>query len=136
MSVLETSFIPRCGRAVRAVRAVRLSDTPTQTVDEFLLRGIPRRSEVGFLTLFEHHDYVHAGSHYKLPQFPIWVVCSESHYSTFFAAKGDATPLTKQLDGQFDLLYYDGCVPTACVPSVVCSLHTQNASGASCVPRV
>eukprot|EP00750_Incisomonas_marina_P031778 INCI8300.4.p1 GENE.INCI8300.4~~INCI8300.4.p1 ORF type:complete len:955 (-),score=241.98 INCI8300.4:848-3712(-) len=79
-----------------------------QTADEFLLRGIPSRSDVGFLTLYEHHDYVRAGSHYKLPRFPIWVVCSESHYSTFFAAASDAKSLTEQLSGSFDLLYFDG----------------------------
>ena len=48
------------------------------------------------------------GSHYKLPRFPIWVVCSESHYSTFFAAASDAKSLTEQLSGSFDLLYFDG----------------------------
>ena len=50
------------------------------------------------------------GNH-QLPVHPIWVVCSESHYSTFFASKqGGAKPLTKQLSGDFDLLYFDGCV--------------------------
>ncbi len=38
------------------------------------------------------------------------VVCSESHYSTLFAAAASNKPLTKQLEGTFDLLYFDGCV--------------------------
>jgi len=90
--------------------SVRTSWT-VQTADEFLLKGIPSRSDIGFLTLFEHFDYVKVGEHYKLPRFPIWVVCSESHYSVFFAASGDATPLSSQLSDEFDLLYFDGCVP-------------------------
>lgn len=53
--------------------------------DRTVLRGIPDRTDVGFLTLFEHYEYVEVGSHYKEPRFPIWVICSESHYSVLFS---------------------------------------------------
>lgn len=71
--------------------------------DSVVLRGIPSRCAVGFLTLFEHFGYMEVGQHLKTPQHPLWVVCSESHYSVFFRPR---TP-TKG-SGGFDLYYYDG----------------------------
>ncbi len=47
--------------------------------------GIPRRGGVGCLTLYEHYGYVSCGDNFKSPEHPIWVVCSESHYSCFFS---------------------------------------------------
>jgi hypothetical protein len=52
---------------------------------ELRLRGIHHRSEIGFLTLFEHYNCVQVGSNYKEPIWPVWVVCSESHYSVAFS---------------------------------------------------
>jgi hypothetical protein len=45
------------------------------------LGGVPRRGDVGFLTLQEAYGYYEVGEHYKTPRVPIWVVYSESHYS-------------------------------------------------------
>ena len=57
-----------------------------QSKEDFvLLRGIPKRSRIGFLTLFEHYGYVQVGNRLKSPLVPIWVVCSESHYSVLFS---------------------------------------------------
>ena len=53
--------------------------------DATVLRGVNSRSDVGFLTLFEHYGYMAVGEHFKQPAAPVWVVCSESHYSTLFA---------------------------------------------------
>ena len=53
--------------------------------DATVLRGVASRSDIGFLTLFEHYGYMAVGEHYKQPRSPVWVVCSESHYSTLFA---------------------------------------------------
>ena len=58
--------------------------------DTVLLRGIPKRARVGFLTLFEHYGYVEVGKRLKSPIVPIWVVCSESHYSVLFSAADDS----------------------------------------------
>ena len=68
-----------------------------------MLRGITNQSEVGLLSLFEHYDSIKIGEYYKSPKFPIWLVCSESHFTVLFslsfnASKGDI----------FDLYYYDG----------------------------
>jgi len=72
------------------------------------LRGIHSRSDIGFLTLFEHFEYMEVGTHLKSPMFPIWVICSESHYSVLFS---DDKDVVKQEDFAFDLIYYDplGC---------------------------
>lgn len=60
------------------------------------LTGVSAQAQVGFLTLFEHYGYMRVGENLKQPRFPIWVVCSESHYSTLFAlpivATGGCTP--------------------------------------------
>ncbi len=49
------------------------------------MKGVLSRGEVGFLTLFEHFGYIEVGSYCKTPKLPIWVICSESHYSVFFS---------------------------------------------------
>ncbi|KAF5832123.1 hypothetical protein DUNSADRAFT_12134 [Dunaliella salina] len=67
------------------------------------LRGIQRRSRVGFLSLFEWYKYMEVGSRLKNPEMPIWVVCAESHFTVLFAQ--DSRPLQKMLP--FDLIYYD-----------------------------
>ena len=52
---------------------------------DLILKGIHRRSEIGFLTFFEHYGYFEVGSFLKRPHLPIWIVCSESHYSVLFS---------------------------------------------------
>jgi hypothetical protein len=49
-----------------------------------ILKGIPSRCDVGFLSLFEAYDYMVVGSNLKTPFHNIWVICSESHYSVLF----------------------------------------------------
>jgi len=69
------------------------------------------RSSIGFLSLFEHYENISVGSHLKCPHHPIWVICSESHYTVAFSL--DPTLADKHEDGQcrthgvFDLYYYD-----------------------------
>ena len=47
------------------------------------------------------------GAYLKTPCYPIWVVCSESHFSVLFALQREL--LTNQDKGlEFDLYYYDG----------------------------
>jgi len=59
-----------------------------------ILRGIDKQSEIGFLTLFEAYGYFNVGSFLKNPKLPIWIVCSESHYSILFST--DLTLATKK----------------------------------------
>lgn len=74
--------------------------------DAVTLRGIPSRGLVGFLSLHEAYRYTEVGAHLKSPTAPVWVVCSESHYSVLFlpphATAGEESGDT------FDLHYYDG----------------------------
>ena len=69
-----------------------------------VLRGIPHRGPIGMLTLFEHYEHVRVGSHFKNPEFPIWVLCSESHYSVLFSEDKSCarSPLPN-----VNLFYYD-----------------------------
>ncbi|XP_029989038.1 probable ubiquitin carboxyl-terminal hydrolase MINDY-4 isoform X2 [Sphaeramia orbicularis] len=72
-----------------------------------LLKGMKGRCDVGLLSLFEHYNIVKVGTYLKTPCWPIWVVCSESHFSVLFGLQREL--LTNQDKGlEFDLYYYDG----------------------------
>ncbi|XP_059922548.1 probable ubiquitin carboxyl-terminal hydrolase MINDY-4 [Gadus macrocephalus] len=94
-----------CGQA-----ASNVFDGQVQ-LDSTLLKGVTQPCNIGLLSLFEHHNICQVGSHLKTPLFPIWVVCSESHFSTLFGLQRE---LATNQDGrsrgprEFDLYYYDG----------------------------
>ncbi|XP_055328837.1 ubiquitin carboxyl-terminal hydrolase MINDY-3-like isoform X2 [Paramacrobiotus metropolitanus] len=48
------------------------------------LKGIRFRPAVGFLSLLENMRYVEVGFYYKCPQYPIWILGSETHLSILF----------------------------------------------------
>mmetsp|Transcript_14732 Transcript_14732/g.21678 ORF Transcript_14732/g.21678 Transcript_14732/m.21678 type:complete len:555 (-) Transcript_14732:156-1820(-) len=73
--------------------------------DSITLRGIPQRSLIGFFTLFEAYEYVKVGMNFKVPNVPVWVICSESHYSVLFSP--DKGLVKKTSSREFDLFYYD-----------------------------
>ncbi|KAG1664246.1 hypothetical protein FOA52_003499 [Chlamydomonas sp. UWO 241] len=72
-------------------------------LDGTTLRGIDRPCRVGLLTIFEWYKYIEVGSRLKRPQYPVWVVCSESHFTVLFAEDGAAVAGAPP----FDLFYYD-----------------------------
>ncbi|XP_043546781.1 probable ubiquitin carboxyl-terminal hydrolase MINDY-4 isoform X1 [Chiloscyllium plagiosum] len=72
-----------------------------------VLKGISGRSDIGLLSLFEHYSICKVGSFLKTPKFPIWVVCSESHFSVLFCLKKELMSDWK-FERRFDLFYYDG----------------------------
>ncbi len=72
--------------------------------DNFILKGIHRQSEIGFLTLFEAYGYFQVGAFLKNPLVPIWIICSESHYSVIFSPD---ISLVQKKQSVFDLIYYD-----------------------------
>ncbi|XP_061681707.1 probable ubiquitin carboxyl-terminal hydrolase MINDY-4 isoform X2 [Syngnathoides biaculeatus] len=72
-----------------------------------LLKGIKAHCNIGLLSLFEHYNVFKVGDYLKNPLFPIWVVCSESHFSVLFGLQGEL--ITNPDKGlEFDLYYYDG----------------------------
>ncbi|XP_048367322.1 probable ubiquitin carboxyl-terminal hydrolase MINDY-4 isoform X2 [Sphaerodactylus townsendi] len=71
------------------------------------LKGISGRSDIGLLSLFEHYDVCQVGCYLKTPKFPIWLVCSESHFSVLFGTRKDLLGDWKT-ERRFDLYYYDG----------------------------
>uniref|UniRef100_UPI0037E70980 probable ubiquitin carboxyl-terminal hydrolase MINDY-4 isoform X1 n=2 Tax=Semicossyphus pulcher TaxID=241346 RepID=UPI0037E70980 len=95
-----------CGRAVSNVFDNDMElDSGNGNVT--LLKGIKGHCEVGLLSLFEHYNICKVGDYLKTPCYPIWVVCSESHFSVLFGLQREL--LTYQDKGpEFDLYYYDG----------------------------
>ncbi|XP_062517823.1 probable ubiquitin carboxyl-terminal hydrolase MINDY-4 [Corticium candelabrum] len=74
---------------------------------KLILKGIWSQSDVGFLSLFEHYGSCQVGSYLKSPAYPVWVVCSESHFSVLFSTERELLSNWK-LERRFDLFYYDG----------------------------
>jgi hypothetical protein len=72
--------------------------------DNFILKGVEKRGDVGFLTFFEAFGYFTVGEYLKTPRVPIWIVCSESHYSVIFSVDQNNINKTGKV---FDLVYYD-----------------------------
>ena len=72
--------------------------------DGFILKGVHKQAEIGFLTLFEAYGYFEVGSYLKNPVLPIWIVCSESHFSVLFSTD---LSLARQTPQAFDMIYYD-----------------------------
>lgn len=81
-----------------------LGNTASESV---VLHGITHKSEIGLLSLFEHYDCFKVGNFLKSPQYPIWVVCCESHYSCLFSRDTSVTSDTPSVS-KFDIYYYDG----------------------------
>lgn len=69
-----------------------------------ILRGIPQKQTIGFLTLYEAYNYFEVGTHFKTPELPIWMICSESHYSILFSPD---ISMASSSSMTFDMLYYD-----------------------------
>ncbi|XP_073331949.1 probable ubiquitin carboxyl-terminal hydrolase MINDY-4 isoform X2 [Pagrus major] len=95
-----------CGRAVSNVFDNDM-ELDSGNGNMTLLKGIKGHCDVGLLSLFEHYNICKVGAYLKTPCYPIWVVCSESHFSVLFALQREL--LTDQDKGlEFDLYYYDG----------------------------
>jgi len=71
------------------VAASNVHDGDRDMGDNFILKGIPTKSEIGFLTYFEHFGHFKVGELLKIPPVPIWIICSESHYSVMFSTDAD-----------------------------------------------
>ena len=112
MDMKENSLLTEHGYASQEFINIILVGKATSNVfdgdkdmgDNFILKGIHKQSEIGFLTLFEAYGYFQVGAHLKSPKLPIWIVCSESHYSVLFST--DMTNVKKK-QLVFDLVYYD-----------------------------
>lgn len=83
-----------------------LEGTSEDDPKAIVLKGIPSRCDVGFLSLFEAYEYIHVGSHLKNPVFNVWVVCSESHYSVLFADPSATAGIDSMRT--IDMFYFDG----------------------------
>ena len=52
---------------------------------DYTLKGISTRAQVGFLTLLESLNYMTVGTFLKEPEYPVWVLGSENHYTVLFS---------------------------------------------------
>ncbi|PIK40008.1 hypothetical protein BSL78_23155 [Apostichopus japonicus] len=94
------------GRAVSNVFN-DIMELDSGTGPKCILKGLNKRSDVGLLSLFEHYGSCKVGSYYKTPRLPVWVICSESHFSVLFSLKRNLLSDWKA-ERNFDLYYYDG----------------------------
>jgi hypothetical protein len=68
------------------------------------IKGIEKRSEIGFLTIFEHFQYMEVGKNLKEPLLPIWVICKEFHYSVVFGCNNDVITDKSHLSIEYNYL--------------------------------
>jgi len=85
---------------------IRLGDDNAPDDECKILKGIKSQPNIGHLSLFEHYRSIIVGSYYKNPKYPIFIVCSESHYTVLFSLDKDVVS-TKRNINIFDLFYYD-----------------------------
>ncbi|GFU31120.1 probable ubiquitin carboxyl-terminal hydrolase MINDY-4 [Nephila pilipes] len=72
-----------------------------------LLRGIPKQSKIGLLSLYEYQETCTVGNNYKNPIYPIWILLADSHFTVLFAVSKDILKKRKSKDS-FHLYHYDG----------------------------
>ncbi|XP_047231672.1 probable ubiquitin carboxyl-terminal hydrolase MINDY-4 isoform X2 [Girardinichthys multiradiatus] len=95
-----------CGRAVSNVFDNDI-ELDSGNGDRTLLKGIKDQCQVGLLSLFEHYNICKVGAYLKSPYYPVWVVCSESHFSVLFGLQRELL-INQDEVMDFDLYYYDG----------------------------
>ena len=81
-----------------------------KAMDGMAMKGIAVEGSgatVGFVSLFEHYGYVEVGRVLKQPRYPVWIVCSESHYSVLYCEDGKQQSQEAGGWQRFDLFYYD-----------------------------
>ena len=69
-----------------------------------ILKGVHFQALFGQISLFEYYQNLKVGEYCKSPKYPIWVVCSESHYTIIFSLKH----IHIDQKNDFDLFFYDG----------------------------
>ncbi|XP_034387061.1 probable ubiquitin carboxyl-terminal hydrolase MINDY-4 [Cyclopterus lumpus] len=95
-----------CGRAVSNVFDNDM-ELDSGNGNMTLLKGVKGHCNVGLMSLFEHYNICKVGAYLKTPRYPIWVVCSESHFSVLFGLQREL--LTNRCQSlEFELYYYDG----------------------------
>lgn len=55
-----------------------------EKTDSFSLKGINKRSVLGYLTEHEALRYCRVGLNYKYPLYPIWIIMNKNHYECSF----------------------------------------------------
>jgi hypothetical protein len=76
-------------------------------LDDLVLKGIYKQTVVGYLTTLEKFANLEVGKWMKEPQFPVWVLYMESHFTVMFALDKSAI-----LKDSFDIFLY--LVHTSC----------------------
>ena len=57
----------------------------SRSIDGMDLVGVTKKNDIGFLTLLEALRYCKVGDFLKCPEYPIWIIGSESHLSLLFS---------------------------------------------------
>lgn len=97
----------------------------TRTIDGMDLVGVAKKNDIGFLTLLEALRYCKVGDFLKCPEYPIWIVGSESHLSLLFSPErslcASDDSLFKRARAAFDTFDCEGngFIPVTDLPKVL-----------------
>ncbi|CAH1789565.1 unnamed protein product [Owenia fusiformis] len=92
---------------IKGQAASNVFDNTMELDGGLVLKGIVGRGDIGLLSLFEHYNSCQVGTNLKVPKNPIWLICSESHFTTLFCTRKELMSDWKA-ERRFDLYYYDG----------------------------
>ncbi|XP_022190926.2 probable ubiquitin carboxyl-terminal hydrolase MINDY-4 isoform X2 [Nilaparvata lugens] len=71
-----------------------------------LLKGISKRSNIGFLSIYEHTNTCQVGSNLKTPRYPIWVVNCQNHFTVIYSENKKLIS-DWRAERQFNIYLYD-----------------------------
>jgi hypothetical protein len=64
-------------------------------VCSFVSHAFAARPPIGYLTQLEALRYLTVGSYYKIPELPIWVIGSQSHFTVLFSMQPEVNEETE-----------------------------------------
>ena len=103
---LVNLFLTGCATSNLFNGETRFEDETGASADCVVMGGVGDVGDVGFVTLFEAYGTLEVGSNLKNPVAPVWVVCSESHYSVLFSTVAEHV-VAKEGDNVLDVYYFD-----------------------------
>ena len=109
-----------------------------------MLKGILQRNDIGYLTQLEALRYCQVGSYYKIPERPIWVVGSSSHFTVLFSLsrcineESEQEKLLSRVQRAFKAVDVDECgfIAVDKLQGVLKDLNIDFADDGTCVARL
>eukprot|EP01054_Gregarina_sp_Poly1_P002587 Gregarina_sp_Poly_1__2586@NODE_16_length_22882_cov_82_653956_g14_i0_p3_GENE_NODE_16_length_22882_cov_82_653956_g14_i0NODE_16_length_22882_cov_82_653956_g14_i0_p3_ORF_typecomplete_len672_score96_33DUF4205/PF13898_6/9_1e59ADSL_C/PF10397_9/0_35UIM/PF02809_20/1_2UIM/PF02809_20/4_3e02_NODE_16_length_22882_cov_82_653956_g14_i025544569 len=71
-----------------------VAPSESESQEIIFLRGVPRRSTIGYLSEMEALRYCEVGDYLKFPYYPVWVCGSADHFTVVFSLNRDTAKIS------------------------------------------